>query len=284
VTPAGAAPHAQRRHRLALGIEALDHLSGARIPPPLHVLRDDAPLAGAELARLALAGDDVAAHLPRLERHRTCRHVIRYHPGLHRPGHTSISVRLVESVSGMGRRHFVPRRLRVPLLDPATADDRDTALRIRRPVLFPGAAYPVQGHATGVRARVVRGEKIVRWARIEALRPGGGPVLARAQGDDRGEFLLVLGPGARPVGEPTVSLEVELRIFGPEPAPDPASDPASGVDGLWDLPVEPLPEGAGPEPVARGEAVPAGYVLGASRIIEVPLGRIVSLQEPFDIE
>jgi hypothetical protein len=267
-----------------VGIEVVDALARARISPPLHVLRDDPPPAEAELARLARIGADVGSRLPRLDRHRTCRHVLSYRPGLYRPGHPGISVRLVESPAGVGRRHFVPRRLRIPLLDPATADDRDTAFRIRRPVLFPGAAYPLPGNATGVRGRVVRGDTIVRWARIEAVRPGGDTVLARAHGDDRGEFLLVLGPDARPVGEPTGPLEVEVRVHGPDPAPSPASPLESAVDGLWDLPVEALPEAAGGDPVSAGEALPPGYVLGDTRTLEVPPGRVVSAQEPFDIE
>ncbi len=271
-------------HRLAVGLEAVDVASGGRVPPPLHVIRDDRPLEDGLLVRLEGAGRDVASALPRFERHRTCRHVIRYEPGRFRTGHTSVTVRLVESTGGMGRRRFVPRRLEIPLLDPDVADDRDTEFRIRRPRLFPGAAYPVQRTATGLRGWVVRGDEIVRWARIEAVRSGGDRVLARAHGDDRGEFLLLLGADARPPGDPTGTVELEVRAFGPDSAPSPSSDLRARVDALWDLPVETLPEARDPDPVSRGEALPTGYGRSASRTIQVPLGRIVSEQQPFDIE
>lgn len=272
-------------HRLAVGVEAVDAVGGGRIAPPLHVLRDDMPLERARVRVLARRGLGVASVLPPADRHRTCRHVIRYEPELFRPGHASVTVRLVESVRGAGPRRFVPRRLEVPILDPTVADDRDTSFRIHRPRLFPGAAYPADPPATGVRGRVTRGDDVVRWARVEAVRSGGDDrVLARAHGDDRGEFFLLLGPPARPPGEPTGSLEVEIRAFGPDSPPAPPSAERARADRLWDLPAEPLPEVVGPDAVTLGEALPSGYGRSASRTLEVPLGRIVSEQEPFDIE
>lgn len=210
--------------------------------------------------------------------------MIRYEPGLFRPGHTGVTVRLVESTRHMGRRRFVPRRLEIPLLDPETADEEDTALRIHRPRLFPGAAYPMDPPATGIRGRVVRGDEAVRWARVEVVRAGGDRILARAHGDDRGEFFVVLGPDARPPGEPTGTLDLEVRAFGPDSAPVPPSALRTRVDDLWDLPVEPLPAALEPDAVTLGEALPADYGRSASRPVKVPLGRIISEQKPFDIE
>jgi len=122
-------------------------------------------------------------------------------------------------------RRFVPRRISFPVLTQAAAELGAGALRVRRPVLFPGAAYDIDAGLTGVRGRVVQGAAAVRWARVAATLPGGTRVVGRGHGDDRGEFLLLLSPAAGSVGELvdpfTVRITVTCRPAAPVPdSPD----------------------------------------------------------------
>ena len=168
--------------RLALGLEPIDAALRLRPSYPIDVTFDVAPLG---LPR------------PAIDHHRTGLHVLLYSAALTSP----VDLRLVDHA-----RRYVPRRLRIPILTKAAADAAPAARRVRRPVMFPGAAYDV-ADATGVRGRVVRGGQAMRWARVVARLPGAGPVVGRAHGDDRGEFLLLIGAEAGPVGDLESAIE-----------------------------------------------------------------------------
>lgn len=191
-------------------------------------------------------------------------------------GPARIVVRLLDPT-----RRFVPRRLSVPApsLADVTADERTP--RACRPVLFPGAAYGVAAGATVVRGTVRwAGGRPVQWARVAArtatpieVHEDDGtvsliqPVLGRAHGDDRGEFLLVVGPLPTDVAVTTSStVAVEVHVAArPEPAAGDAvySPFASRDDPLWHLPVEVVASLAPDDAVAAGTVLPAGSTAGA---------------------
>ena len=126
--------------RLAIGLEPIDAVLRLRPSYPIDIAFDGAALG---LPR------------PAIDHHRTGLHVLLYSPTLTSP----VDLRLVDRA-----RRYVPRRLRIPILTKAAADAAPALRRVRRPVMFPGAAYDV-ADATGVRGRVVRGGKVMRWAR-----------------------------------------------------------------------------------------------------------------------
>src|SRR5262245_19534038 len=157
----------------------------------------------------------------------------------------------------------------------AEADYRN---RVRRPRLFPGAAYEVASGMTGLRGTVTRNGKPARWTRIVARLPGAnGTVVGRAHGDDRGEFLLLIAPTASAVGVLVDPLSIRVDGFGPEfpPVPIPATLPKS--DRYWDLPVEAAPKvdllnPNRDDPVSTGEEPPADYTATTGRLIQFTLG------------
>lgn len=168
------------------------------------------------------------------------------------------------SIGGDPRR-YVPRRLAVmPVQNdgvPTPATDN-----IRHAWLWPGAAYPLAANSTAVRGRIRRGASLddaipVQWARIVVTRPGPTPPdfaselqIGWGHGDDRGEFLVVLGAQAVPGGA-TLPQTMTLRVWVFLP-PAAASSPAEPLAGL------PL-EQAGSDSindVLRGIAPPVGYV------------------------
>jgi len=170
----------------------------------------------------------------------------------------------------------VPRRLRFPILGQAAAETRPPRFRVRRPVLFPGAAYDVSSGATGLRGRVLRAGKPMRWARVEARLPAAGTLVGRAHGDDRGEFLLLIGSEASPVGDVVPPLEIEVTVFGPAAPPVPPDADRPKIDPLWDLPLEQTAAPGDPDPVAEGEAQPAGYTATTTQTIDLEFGKIAS--------
>jgi hypothetical protein len=275
--------------RLALGLEPWDAQRQARVAHPLSVTFDAAPAGGAR---------------PAVERHDSCLHVLRYFvgeddqlemsvtdaPGLRPrrqrfqiPDDSTVTLRFDDPA-----RRYVPRRLTIPLLTATAADAPPfrPQLRTRRPALFPGAAYDVHATATGRRGRVLRGGNPMRWARVEARLPGAPTVVGRAHGDDRGEFLLLLGPAASPLdelgrlGDP---FPVVVTVHGPQVAPVP-NPPAVTEDPLWDLPAElAAPPGQLPDPVAAGTALPPNYISTptSERTVNFFLGRLLSGIDPF---
>jgi hypothetical protein len=244
--------------RLALGLEPLDAGRRTRVAHPFRVTFDQAALG---LPR------------PPVERHNSCLHALRYHPGLTGP----VDLRFFDAAAfrydpRYDRRRFVPRRLRIPLLAEAAADSSPYTYRVRRPALFPGAAYAVSESATGLRGRVVRNGLPMRWARVVAAAPDGGAVVGRAHSDDRGEFLLLLDSGAISVGELVDPLPVRVTVFGPGAVPVPGSPDLPERDPLWDLPLEVVPAPGAADPVSAGEVLPAGYTASTDRVVNFPLG------------
>jgi hypothetical protein len=155
---------------------------------------------------------------------------------------------------------------------------------VRRPVLFPGAAYPVSDRVTGLRGRVEETPGVpARWPRVAAYRPGGfsrEAPLGRAHGDDRGEFLLLLGPAPAPATDLALRLEVDLVVFPAPPVPPPPLEQRKR-DGLWDLPVEDLSAAGGPDPVAAGAFPPAGWEPALPPVrTELAYGRLLSGRSP----
>jgi hypothetical protein len=150
--------------------------------------------------------------------------------------------------------------------------------------MFPGAAYDTSETATGLRGRAVwappPGDAPVRWARVEAT--VNGTRVGRAQGDDRGEFLLLLDSAAGGIGDLPVPLTARITVFAP-PAPPVPTDPDQARDPLWDLPVELLAGLADPDDVSTGERLPAGYVSTASstRTVTFEPGRLSSEEPAF---
>ena len=265
-------PWVETRHRLAVGFEPRDALRSGRLShavridvegaAPWRPRHPDEPYrAGAgrrrwRRSRAAREGTYPREPYPRVDRHDSCRHALLVEPSLD----DELTVRLYDH-----HRRRVPRRLRL---------DLDPLPQVRRPALFPGAAYDLSPRATGLRGRVLRGGEPLRWARVEAR--FGGTVVGRAHGDDRGEFLLLLAPEASPFIDLADPLEAEVTVFAPDPAPVPASPSVPENDPFWDLPVEVLGAPGGADPVAAGEVLPAGYTASVSRLVAFPLGRQLS--------
>lgn len=261
-------------HRLAVGFEPRDAAAGTRLIEPMR-FEVEGPLPRpfadprSPLRRTVLPG----AARPVVDRHDSCLYALLYQPGLGE----SVDVRIYDH-----RRRYVPRRIQVPLLSLAVAEPEPPAVRpptghrVRRPVLFPGAAYPVGERSTGLRGRVLRGGEPMRWVRVEATLDGVR--VGRAHGDDRGEFLLLLEPAAAPRVELSDPVDVRVTVSGPAAAPVPAAPELPGGDPLWDLPLEPLPAPGDPDPVSAGDAFPASYVstLTSTRVVPFRLGRLIS--------
>ena len=258
---------AENIKRLALGLEPLDGGRGGRIPHPVQVI---------------VPGSLAGLPRPVVDSHDSCLHALLYQPGLA----ASIDVRMEDRF-----RRYVPRQIRYPILTLLQAEALDYANRVRKPVLFPGAAYDAVSLSTGVRGRVTRGAgpgaPFVRWSRIEARRSGSNTVIARAHGDDRGEFLLLLPPAASQGSELVDPLPIRIDAFGPALAPAPSSSAIPEMDPFWDLPTETAvaldPVNPFADPVSAGDLLPAGYSATTGRTVEVPLGTILSVKEPFQI-
>lgn len=255
---------AENIKRLALGLEPLDAGRGGRIPHPVRVI---VPGALTGLPR------------PRVDRRASCLHALLYQPGVA----GSIDLRVEDQ-----QRRYVPRQFRYPILTADAADALDYRNRVRRPVLFPGAAYDAASLATGIRGSVTRadGGQRVRWSRVEARLEGSGDVLARAHGDDRGEFLLLLPPTGSEA-ELVDPLPLRIDVFGVAAVPAPATPELPGQDPWWDLPTEAAaaldPNNPATDDVSAGVTRPSGYTATAGRTVQVPLGTILSLKEAFKI-
>ena len=282
--------YSEKLTRVALGLEPLDSERRMRVAHPIVVTFDAAPPGRAR---------------PPVERHDSCLYVLRYFEssedrvemniseasgkyGTRRVGFPILPSSTVALRFDDPARRFVPRRLSFPLLTAAVADAAPftPGLRIRRPALFPGAAYDVSGSATGLRGRVLRGGEPVRWARIEATIPGTAVVVGRAHGDDRGEFLLLLAPNASPLGDlEDDKLEIRVTAFARTPAPVPADPTVPELDPLWDLPLEVAAPPGQPDPVSAGEVLPPTYASTptSTGIVEFVLGKLQSGIDPFVI-
>ncbi len=254
--------------RLAQGIEVLDAVRGGRAPHPVRVdLEGPWAPRGQAVDSPYTRPAGWREHSPGVVRHNSCLHSLLLHPALAKvmpPEERSVVVRLYDH-----ERRYVPRRLRVPLLDPAIADQRPSEHRIRRPRLFPGAAYDVSERMTGLRGRVMRGDAPMPWARVEARLPGLPEPLGHAHGDDRGEFLLLLGAHPALFNDPQEEFAALLTVYGPAQAPGPGAG-----DWLAALPLEALPEPGEPDLIVGGRVVPDGHVPAAPQLVSFRLGRI----------
>jgi hypothetical protein len=259
----------ERVERLILGIEPTDAQRRMRIAHPIAVVLDRPSFAPAPSSWETALGmsDPIGARYP-VRRHDSCRHALVFPPDMQSP----IAIRMYDR-----ERRFVPRRISYPL--PADIRVASPPSRVRRPALFPGAAYDVGQIATGIRGRVTWSQSPVnevpaRWVRVEAVI--NGQVVGRAAGDDRGEFLLLLRSEAGGLGDLPVPLIAQVTVFGP-PAPiAPVAD-----DPFADLPLEVLL--ADPDTISPGENLPVGYASTAlsSRPVTFELGRLLTNQDKF---
>lgn len=266
--------YVEQVQRLALGIELLDACRGGRVSHPI-----------------AASIEGKVPPVPGITRHDSCLFALTYSRNIRTP----LTLRLDDP-----SRRYVPRRLQVPIATEAeaTAGDPPTnplpaASRSWRPALFPGAAYDVSGCATGLRGRVEVAGVPLRWARIEATVPGSLPDTPpyRAQGDDRGEFLLLVAdPRLLDELPAPGTFSIDLTVFGPDPVPDPAANVAeAAADRLWDLPIETAAAPGAPDPVSAGGSsvdgtLPSTYTTlgpGYPLSVVLTLGRITSQTTPF---
>jgi hypothetical protein len=266
---------AENIQRLALGVEPVDAGRRSRVTHTVEVAVENVPQPPWRW-RAIRPGRDVNDLLPRMKRHESCRYVLCYRPDLHRP----IDVRLVDR-----SRRYVPRRLRFPIHSEADVIAGVPSVplsdRVRRPVLFPGAAYDIGETATGLRGRVLRDGLPMRWARVEARL--GAELVGRAHGDDRGDFLLLIDLPPTHVSIVTDPLVVTVQLFGPDVAPTPSRPDLPDLDPCWDLPLEQTTLPGATDPVSAGTALPATYRQSTGpppAPANLPLGRLSSAAVP----
>lgn len=286
ITVEDTVPLSQVRHRLALGVQWVDALSqlgaggdwitaldaiGAR-PCPLRFERHREGRASlrfaGRLARLlTLAAEEKTSTPPASVDLDPTNAVLRGH------------------AAGTDPRCYVPRRLSLTPVLSAGQPAAGTA-NIRTAWLWPGCCYPLPAQTTALRGRVRRGQatRPVAWARIVVTRPGPAPgnfaserQIAWAHGDDRGEFLAVLGAAALPGGV-VLPQAITLRVWVFLPPAD-LFDPA---DPLASLPLE----AAGTDPTherLRGTVPPAAYLRMNPIDVTLAPGDIATLDEALSL-
>jgi hypothetical protein len=268
--------------RLALGIEPIDAMREQPLLLPVMLTHDDAPLGFVR---------------PPFQRHASNRWALRYDAYYAAPART-VNLRLFDQAetfydADADRRRFVPRRFGIALPTLADAEAAPPAARGCRPHLFPGSAYPVSHGVTGLRAHVMRAPagpmplRPARWARVlasvAATQPdlGLSTVIGRAMCDARGEFLLLVRHDAAEILSGS-DLPVLLRVFAAAEAVPPNPE-LPALDPLWDLPLE-SPAGLDEaDPVLLGTAMPAGFAQVLTRVVNLPLGRLLRGQPPLVI-
>jgi hypothetical protein len=281
------------RHRLALGIEVVDAVTGlAAFGPPVVELERIGPFAMPPGER----------RLPPFDRPRvarawagTVRRFMELAAERGVPGDWLLRLHGDPAAPLLGwdprrdaRRH-VPRRLLLrPVLEAGPGGvpvvTGSPAPNARRCALWPGAAFPLAGAATAIRGRVMHdATRPMPWARVLATVPAAETDLALARpvghaaADDRGDYLLVLGPAAVAGAALPPAAQIRLWAFGP--AAPPAADAA---DGLAGLPVEDAGTAAD-GPLLQGERIPAAYTEPpatarppATRTVAVTLSTVLS--------
>jgi hypothetical protein len=282
----------ERILRLAVGVEPIDAIGGGRLPGRVRVLVEDAP-APLHQWRVWRPGETLDGFLSGLDRHPSGRFGRVY--GRRFAGGTVV-VRIVDSTGRAGpQRRIVPRRLSLDLADEVTVITADVIgpphplfRRVFPVSLFPGGAAALTRRATVVRGRVNRvvdpatGEtEPVRWARVRAD-DVNGDVVGWGHGDDRGEFLLLVGHPETAVVLADDPLHVELTVGAtlPPATSDPLDPLRPDVDPLWDLPLEPLPATPTPETDDRYAGrvmLPTQSAFGPFPF-DLPLGRESSVQ------
>lgn len=185
--------------------------------------------------------------------------------------------------TGNDPRRFVPRRLSLTPVQTDGVPTRSTD-NIRTALLWPGSNYPLAGSSTAVRGRIRRGpapDKLVpvAWARVVITRPAGPPNFATetqlgwAHGDDRGEFLAVLGPDAVPGGANLpASLALRVWVFLPP------ADAFNAADPLASLPLDVGGTDAS-NAVLDGRQVPTTYLSKSPVDINPRLGRVFTMSD-----
>jgi hypothetical protein len=265
-------------HRLALGVECLDAVTGRRLRTSVLVGREVDPLLlprgyDPEWPCFSLPGKGVG------------RSYLRFDQTI--PVRTPLLLRLLDP-----SRRLVPRRLELPLWTlaeiltaEATPPVVPAASRILRPWLWPGSAALLSSGMTVIRGTIRTGSAPVRWARLTAIRHGDVAV-GHGHADERGEFVVVItGTGSLPPPAPS-TIDIDLQVIAPDPATAPPIDP---LDPYADLVVEPVTRPSNPpqpaeldNPVLRGTATPAGYQPNTAHVpmLTVPVGAQVSLTDP----
>jgi hypothetical protein len=247
-------------HRLALAVQVIDASSGAPIRDRLRVVRETvrAPTGAAGLVD-----------------HGGGRFVLTYLG--------DVSDEAVVRITDPTRR-FVPRRLvmrlwpldRVTQVDqrPPTGDLVPGRSRLLRPWMLPGSAAPLPRGTTGIRTRVMRGGRPVRWARLELFTAAGR--IGWGHGDERGEVIVVASNRTAypPLGAGT--FQAAVRVHRPANPPPPNPD-----DPLADLVVQrifrpvapPVPTNLDNDRL-RGIALPQGYVTAPDQVVTLASGRV----------
>ncbi|MGG5820916.1 hypothetical protein [Falsiroseomonas sp. HW251] len=279
LTPENVRVVSELRHRLALGLDCRDAVSGLAAGGPL-------------VAELESIGPFAFTPDRRLDAHGGTRFALAWAGRVRRLMDLAVQrgvagdwvVRLHADAAGANarwdarrdaRRH-VPRRLKLrPTLAagvPVTGRANARACR-----LFPGATFPLIGAATALRGRVMHDATTpMPWARVIATMPANqqnlpqARVVGRGMADDRGDYLLVLGPRAVSGAQLPPAAQIRLWAFGPATPP-----PLDGPDPLAGLPVEDAGETAD-GPVLRGEAIPPAFTRSVSRIVALPFSTVVS--------
>lgn len=264
---------AQVLHRLALGVECLDAVTGRRVRTEVAVGREVDP-------RLLARVHDPSWPCVGLEPKGTGRAQLR----LDASTPTAVRLRLVDPL-----RRFVPRRFDLPLwtlpeIVAAEASPHDVPARARllRPWLWPGSGAALPQGATVIRGTVRSAGTPVRWARLTAVRPADGAV-GNGHADERGEFLVVItDTGSLPPPAPS-TLAIDLVVTAPDPA---TPTPVDTDDRYADLVVEPVARPSNPplpgeldNPLLRGTATPPGYVPNTAAVptLTVPVGAALTL-------
>ncbi|HEU5387302.1 MAG TPA: hypothetical protein VFV73_15490 [Streptosporangiaceae bacterium] len=272
---------AERLTRLRLGIELADALGRPGPLAGLGLFSENVPRPH-PVPRRPAPGDAIG--LPGVQQNPSGRFAIAF-TARDAGAPDRIEVRAIDP-----SRRCVPRRLSIPVPSLAAvlaadqAHDIDPAVplapRACRPLLFPGAGYGPQAGATTIRGRATWGPggPPVQWARVEATADGAGHSGPwRAHGDDRGEFLLVIGVlSVMQAQQRSLTVDVNVTVHArPVPPPDtPVDSPAgSRRDPLWHLPVERLATLGSSDPVAAGEVLPPGYTATVSRVVTCRRGR-----------
>ena len=191
------------------------------------------------------------------------------------PDDKQVTVRLIEPL-----RRYVPRRVSLDfpsLSDVLIAEAAGlSAPRAWTVLLWPGARHPAHGAATGLRGRAVDPTSApVPWVRVRAATVTGDFTLGIAHGDDRGEFLLLLGAGRHSEAVPKAqSFTITVTVWVP---PKIGGDTGYPGDPLAALPVEPLTAG---QPADDGATPPASYAKVTPALdVDIRLGRIRSIPD-----
>jgi hypothetical protein len=272
-------------HRLVLGVECLDAVTERRVRTDLAIGRELDP-------RRLPPGHDPQWPCISLQRRGIGRGQLRYDATTPTrtlavppapPGPPAVRLRLVDPW-----RRFVPRRFEVTLwalADVLAAEAAPptvpAAARLLRPWLWPGTAAQLPAGTTAIRGVVSAGTQPVRWARITALRPTGGPlpdIVGHGHTDERGEFVVVITDTGTLPPPPPESLQIDLQVVAPDPATAP---PVDRDDAYADLVVETVGRASNPplpaeldNDVLRGTATPPGYVANTAAVptLTVPVG------------